>query len=428
MAKHDEQCEKADVGSLCDCPCAGAKHAVLNTRGGVPGAGAVGKRAQAAASGSGRAAVVNNRAQPKDGARVAAGAPKAFKEAHAAEKAKTADDERKVNETLSGIGKLRADAAAKLREVAAANAAWSAKTMDTIRAKNPGMLPADVIKAGRRDPEFRQRLDAQQRAVKEAKRHLMDHEVDKIVAEAGAPVKLNDTITESTTHGHWPGTGYVTHHTYGEQVHRTREEAERWNAKQAGLRPDPAKATVTSRRRNGEAATAATTPAPGLTEHQRLQRDQGREMRLGHSQGRRARVDELAPLSREQFDALDPGEQQRAVADLRRIADSGDVRTARDRYGINYKADQAHVGRAREVLRRFTTAPRAAEPAKAPVAARFDAHTGSVDDFLKGLDRGELVALADAKGWQSAKDAATYKLAYLRKVMAGEAHDDKRRR
>lgn len=76
MAKpHSDDCEKADVGSECDCDCAGAKHAVRNTRGGQPGAGRVTKRAQKAATAAGKAPVVNNRAQPKTGAKTAKDAP-----------------------------------------------------------------------------------------------------------------------------------------------------------------------------------------------------------------------------------------------------------------------------------------------------------------------------------------------------------------
>lgn len=61
---HSSECEEADVGSLCDCDCAGAKHAVRRTKGGVPGAGQVSQRAQKAAHAAGRAPVVNNRAEP----------------------------------------------------------------------------------------------------------------------------------------------------------------------------------------------------------------------------------------------------------------------------------------------------------------------------------------------------------------------------
>lgn len=76
MAKpHSDDCEKADVGSECDCDCAGAKHAVRNTRGGQPGAGRVSKRARKAADAAGKAPVVNNRAQPKTGAKTAKDAP-----------------------------------------------------------------------------------------------------------------------------------------------------------------------------------------------------------------------------------------------------------------------------------------------------------------------------------------------------------------
>lgn len=78
---HDKLCEEADVGSLCDCSCAGSKHAIRHTKGGVPGAGAVSKAAQAAAHKDGRAAVINNRAVPKEGSKVSSSAPKSFRDA-----------------------------------------------------------------------------------------------------------------------------------------------------------------------------------------------------------------------------------------------------------------------------------------------------------------------------------------------------------
>jgi hypothetical protein len=44
-------------------------------------------------------------------------------------------------------------------------------------------------------------------------------------------VVLNQTVTEVADYvGHWRGQAFITHHTYGEQVHRTRDAAERWNA------------------------------------------------------------------------------------------------------------------------------------------------------------------------------------------------------
>lgn len=50
---------------------------------------------------------------------------------------------------------------------------------------------------------------------------------------------LNETITHLTDYaGHWRGEAYVTHHTYGEQYHRTLGDAERWNAGQREIRPD----------------------------------------------------------------------------------------------------------------------------------------------------------------------------------------------
>lgn len=59
---HSADCEHADVGSLCDCDCAGSRHAVKRTKGAVPGAGAVSRRAQRIAARDNRAAVVNNKA------------------------------------------------------------------------------------------------------------------------------------------------------------------------------------------------------------------------------------------------------------------------------------------------------------------------------------------------------------------------------
>jgi hypothetical protein len=64
MSAHSGECEHADVGSLCDCDCAGARHAVARTKGAVSGAGAVSKRAQRIAHRDGRAPVVNNQAVP----------------------------------------------------------------------------------------------------------------------------------------------------------------------------------------------------------------------------------------------------------------------------------------------------------------------------------------------------------------------------
>lgn len=55
------------------------------------------------------------------------------------------------------------------------------------------------------------------------------------------PVVLNETITHDPAYvGHWRGEAFLTHHTYGDQVHRTRGDADRWNATQRTLRPAPA--------------------------------------------------------------------------------------------------------------------------------------------------------------------------------------------
>lgn len=54
---------------------------------------------------------------------------------------------------------------------------------------------------------------------------------------ATTPV-LNETVTHVPDYdGHWKGEAYLTHHTYGVQVHRHSDEAERWNAMQRKLRP-----------------------------------------------------------------------------------------------------------------------------------------------------------------------------------------------
>lgn len=66
MSVHAEDCEKAEPGSLCDCDCAGAKHAIGRTKGGVSAAGSVSRRAQKIAAKDGRAAVVNRLAEPAD--------------------------------------------------------------------------------------------------------------------------------------------------------------------------------------------------------------------------------------------------------------------------------------------------------------------------------------------------------------------------
>lgn len=66
MAAHSPECEHADPGSLCDCDCAGAHHATARTKGGVPAAGAVSRRAQKVAARDGRPAVVNRLAEPND--------------------------------------------------------------------------------------------------------------------------------------------------------------------------------------------------------------------------------------------------------------------------------------------------------------------------------------------------------------------------
>lgn len=47
---------------------------------------------------------------------------------------------------------------------------------------------------------------------------------------------LNETITHITDQvTPWPGEAWVTHHVYGEQLHRSPDEAEHWNARQAWL-------------------------------------------------------------------------------------------------------------------------------------------------------------------------------------------------
>ncbi len=51
-------------------------------------------------------------------------------------------------------------------------------------------------------------------------------------------VVLNETVTHDPAYdGHWRGETYITHHTYGDQVHRTHADADRWNATQRTLRP-----------------------------------------------------------------------------------------------------------------------------------------------------------------------------------------------
>lgn len=43
-------------------------------------------------------------------------------------------------------------------------------------------------------------------------------------------VTPNETVTHDTDYdGHWKGEAFITHHEYGEQVHRSRQDAERWN-------------------------------------------------------------------------------------------------------------------------------------------------------------------------------------------------------
>lgn len=63
---HPSECAHADPGSLCDCDCAGAQHAIARTKGGVSAAGAVSRRAQRVAAREGRPAVVNRLAEPND--------------------------------------------------------------------------------------------------------------------------------------------------------------------------------------------------------------------------------------------------------------------------------------------------------------------------------------------------------------------------
>ena len=51
-------------------------------------------------------------------------------------------------------------------------------------------------------------------------------------------ITLNETITRVDDYrGHWTGTAFFTHHRYGHQVHRTRDEAARWNEGQREVRP-----------------------------------------------------------------------------------------------------------------------------------------------------------------------------------------------
>lgn len=64
-----------------------------------------------------------------------------------------------------------------------------------------------------------------------------DHNTIRVLSEHTAPV-LNETVTHVPNYaGHWKGEAYLTHHTYGVQVHRNPDEAERWNATQQVLRP-----------------------------------------------------------------------------------------------------------------------------------------------------------------------------------------------
>jgi hypothetical protein len=59
-------------------------------------------------------------------------------------------------------------------------------------------------------------------------------------------VELNETVTEVPNYeGHWHGLAFITHHRYGHQVHRTREDAERWNAGQREVRPARSEQTCT---------------------------------------------------------------------------------------------------------------------------------------------------------------------------------------
>lgn len=75
---------------------------------------------------------------------------------------------------------------------------------------------------------FGNRWCAQYRSVLKADR------IDKYgLTEVAMPGALNETITYVPDYdGHWKGHAYLTHHNYGEQVHRTIGDAERWNEQQ----------------------------------------------------------------------------------------------------------------------------------------------------------------------------------------------------
>lgn len=202
MAGHDELCAKADVGSLCNCECAGRQHAIANTKGGVPGAGSIGKKARAAAARDGKAAVVNNRAVPKDGAKVAKDAPAAVKTA--AKKA-DADDNGPGAQYGRYIGEKRKAAEQQLSQVVADNEKWQRDTIADLKAKNPGKTDAQIIAMGRRDPQMKTRLARQQEAVKAAKEVFLDEDVNKIITKAqgrGKPAAAGkagraDTLNEA---------------------------------------------------------------------------------------------------------------------------------------------------------------------------------------------------------------------------------------
>lgn len=171
---HPADCEKAEVGSICDCFCAGKRHAVRGTRGGVPGAGAVTRRAQKIAAADGRAAVVNNNAVKATAAGKAPDVPKTPAKPKTPLPGDSARDRKAVADQMDAYGAKRQAAADEFRRIDADNDAWQRRRIAELKAQHPGKTLAEIVQIGRKDPETKQRLAAQQAAAREAREWGVD--------------------------------------------------------------------------------------------------------------------------------------------------------------------------------------------------------------------------------------------------------------
>ncbi|MEV7684259.1 hypothetical protein AB0O64_37885, partial [Streptomyces sp. NPDC088341] len=136
--------------------------------------------------------------------------------------------------------------------------------------------------------------------------------------------------------------------------------------------------------------------------------------RLSTRAMRKSTAQEYNKITRDAFDNLPAAQQQRVLADLRRIADSGDTTSGRDGLGISYRGKADHVDTASALLRRFTEARRApVDNSPAGRAGRIRAATSDyeVREALFRASKADMETIAQelglyggtSSGWRSDK-------------------------